>query len=78
LLTYLATFFRAAGLYSHCMQGTLSQCIGSGFVPPLDPKLLVWGTKPAEAGEYLSNKYEIRISKKISVIPSEVFPQLLN
>jgi len=47
-------------------------------VPPLHPKLLVWGTKPPEAEEYLSNKYEIQISPKISVIPSGAFPQPLN
>jgi len=33
---------------------------------------------PLEAGEYLSNKYEIRISPKVSVIPSGAFPQSLN
>jgi len=36
-------------------------------VPPLDPKLLVWRTKLPEAEEYLSNKYEIQITPKISV-----------
>jgi len=28
------------GLYSHCVHGTSSQCIGSGVVPPLDQS--VW------------------------------------
>jgi len=44
LLTYLL-YFMAVDLYSHCMRGTSSQCIGSGVMPPLDPKLLVLGTK---------------------------------
>jgi len=34
------------------------------------------GEKPPEAGEYLSNKYEIRISPKISVIPPGASPNL--
>jgi len=29
-----------------------------GVVFPLDLKLLVYGIKPPEAGEYLSNKYK--------------------
>jgi len=36
------------------------------------------GYKPPEAGEYLSNKYDIRISPEISVIPSGAFPEPLN
>jgi len=36
------------------------------------------GDKASEAGEYLSNKYEIRISPKISVISSGAFLQSLN
>jgi len=55
---------------------TSSQCIGSGVMPPLDPKLLVCRTKNPEAGDYLSNKYEIHISPKINVIPSGEFPNL--
>jgi len=55
------------------MLGTILQCIGSGVVPPADPKLLFLGTKPPEAGEYLSNKYEIQISPNISVIPAGAF-----
>jgi len=47
-------------------------------VHPTYPKLLVMGTKPPEAGEYLSNKYEIQVSPEISVIPSGAFLQLLN
>jgi len=43
-------------------------------MPPLDPKLLVWGTKPPEAGEYLSNKFEILLSPKISAVPSGALP----
>jgi len=35
------------------------------------------GAKPPEAGEYLSNKYEIRMSPSISIIPSGAFLQPL-
>ena len=38
---YLFTYFRAVGLYSHFVYRTSSQCIGSGVVSPLVPKLLV-------------------------------------
>ena len=41
--TFLLIYFRVVGSYSHCMCGTLSQCMRSGVMPPLDPKLLVWG-----------------------------------
>jgi len=40
ILTYLLTYFRTVGLCSHCMLGTLSQCIGSEVVLPLDSKFL--------------------------------------
>ena len=73
--TYFLTYLIQG---SRCIQssvrGSSSQCIGSVVVPPLNPKLLVWGTKPLEAGEYISNKYEIWKSPKISVIPSAAFP----
>jgi len=76
LLPYLRNYFRAVDQYSHCMRGTSSQCIQSGVVPPLDSKLLVWRTKPPEAGKYVSNKCEIRVFQKIRVIPSGVFTHL--
>jgi len=50
----------------------ISSCASNGS------KASGFGTEPPEAGEYLSNKYEIRISPKISVIPSGAFPQPLN
>jgi len=48
---YLLTYFRAVGLYSHCVHGTPSQCIGSKKASGL-------GDKAPEAG-ILSNKYKI-------------------
>jgi len=76
LLTSLLTYVRVVGLYSHCMCRTLSLCIESGLIAPVDPKLLVWKTKPPEAGEYVPDKNKIRISPKISVIPSGAYPHL--
>jgi len=38
---YLLIYFRLVGLYSHCIHGTTSQCIGSGVLLPMDPKLPV-------------------------------------
>ena len=45
---HLLTYFMVVlgRLYSHCVGGTSSQCIGSEVVPPLDPKLLVQQKKP--------------------------------
>jgi len=49
-------------LYSHCMHGTLSQCIRSEVLPPLNPTLLSRGQSPLK----LKNIYQINTNFNIS------------
>jgi len=60
MLTDLLTYFRAVGLYNHCVHWTLSQCIGHAFT---GPKAFGLRQSPLKL-KNLSNKYKIRIFPK--------------